>query len=79
MWSAACETSVIEQVLQLIKPIADWMQEEGLTDIPARCREIRSLYYLGFRKAVMQQSNADDCLAGIKPSLRSFFQLSGAR
>lgn len=79
MWSDDYEARVMEQVLQLVKPLAEWMQEEGLDDIPARCMGIWSIYYVGFRKAVMQQSNADDCLAGIKPSLRFLFQPSRAR
>ena len=74
MWSASHEQRVIEQVHQLIRPVAEWMQEAGLDDIPSRCMGIWSLYYVGYRPAVMQQSSADDCLAGIKPSLRYYLE-----
>jgi AcrR family transcriptional regulator len=73
MWSAAYEVRVIAQVHQFIQPLADWMQEAKLDDIPARCMGIWSLYYVGYRHAVMQVGTADDCLASIKPSLRYYF------
>lgn len=74
MWSAKYEARVIEQVHQLIKPLVDWMQEAGLEDVPARCLGIWSLYYVGYRHAVMQGGSADDCLAAIKPSLRFYLE-----
>lgn len=72
MWSAEYEARIIAQVHQLIRPLADWMQEAKLDDIPARCFGIWSLYYVGYRHAVMQGGTADDCLAAIKPSLRFY-------
>ena len=72
MWSATYEHRVIEQIHQLIKPVVDWMLSAGLEDVPARCFGIWSLYYVGYRQAVIQKSTADDCLAAIKPSLRYF-------
>jgi AcrR family transcriptional regulator len=74
LWSAEYETRVIKQVQQLLKPMVDWMQEAKLDDIPARCLGIWSLYYVGYRLAVMQGGSADDCLAAIKPSLRFYFE-----
>ena len=74
LWSSSYERRVIEQVHQLIKPVVDWMQEADLGDIPARCIGIWSLYYVGYRHAVMQRGMADDCLAAIQPSLRYFFE-----
>jgi AcrR family transcriptional regulator len=73
MWSATYEERVIAQVHQLITPLVEWMQEAELDNIPARCLGIWSLYYVGFRHAVMHGGSADDCLAAIKPSLRFFF------
>lgn len=70
MWSKEHECRVIEQVGQLVKPVADWMSAAGLDDIPARCIGIWSLYYVGYRQAVIHGGNADDCLNAIKPSLR---------
>lgn len=72
MWSKEHECRVIEQVSQLVKPVADWMLEAALDDIPARCIGIWSLYYVGYRQAVIHGGNADDCLNAIKPSLRFF-------
>lgn len=72
MWSADYEHRVVEQVHQLIKPLVDWMLLAGLDDIPARCIGIWSLYYVGYRQAVIHGGTADDCLAAIKPSLRYY-------
>jgi hypothetical protein len=72
MWSADHERQAIEQVHQLVSPMAEWLQEAGLDDIPARCLGIWSLYYVGFRRAVIHGGNADDCLEAIKPSLRFY-------
>lgn len=74
MWSAAYEARVIAQLHQIIKPLVDWMDEAKLDDIPARCIGVWSLYYVGYRHAVMQGGTADDCLAGIEPSLRYFLE-----
>lgn len=75
MWSASYEQRVVEQVHQLIKPLVDLMLESGLEDIPARCIGIWSLYYVGYRQAVIHGGTADDCLAVIKPSLRFFLEI----
>lgn len=72
MWSLDYERRVIEQVQQIVKPVAGWMHEAGLEDIPARCMGIWSLYYVGYRRAVIHSATADDCLEAIKPSLRYF-------
>ena len=75
LWSAAYEKAVIEQVHQLVSPVIGWMQEAKFDDIPARCLGIWSLYYVGYRHAVMQGGTADECLEGIKPSLRYFLEM----
>lgn len=72
MWSADHERRVIEQVYQLLSPVVGWMQEADLDDIPPRCLGIWSLYYVGYRRAVIHGGNADDCLDAIKPSLRIY-------
>ncbi len=78
MWSAAYEQRVVEQVHQLIKPLIDMMLEAGLDDIPARCIGIWSLYYVGYRQAVIHGGTADVCLLAIKPSLRFFLGIHEA-
>lgn len=72
-WSSKYETLIVPQVLQLLGPIANWMETEGLSDIPARCYSVWSLYYVGYRRAVMHGGTASECLAEIRPSLALAF------
>ncbi len=74
LWSADYEERVTQQVMQLIQPVVKDMQEAGLDNIPARCLGIWSLYYVGFRRAVVHGGSAADCLDEIKPSLGFFLQ-----
>lgn len=69
MWSKEYEQRVVEQVGQLVAPVAAWLQEAGLDDLHARIIGIWSLYYVGYRQAVIHGSSANDCLASIRPSL----------
>jgi len=69
MWNAAYEARIVEQVIQLLQPVAGWMTEAGLDQIEARGFGIWSVYYVGFRRAVIHGGNADDCIQGIRPSL----------
>jgi len=68
-WSEEYETKNNEQVRHLISPIASWIQEAGLDGVQSRCIGIFSLYYVGFRGAVIRKSSAADCLKMIQPSL----------
>ena len=72
-WSSKYEALIVPQVLQLLQPIADWMQAEGLADIPARCYTVWSLYYVGYRRAAVHGGTASECLAEIRPSLALAF------
>jgi AcrR family transcriptional regulator len=74
MWSAEQERRVVEQVGQLVTPVVQWMQDAGLEDVQARVVGIWSLYYVGYRDAVIHGGSARDCLKAIKPSLRYYFQ-----
>ena len=71
-WSADYESRNFEQVLKLIAPIASWLEGAGLGDVQPRCLGIFSLYYIGFRGAVIRNSSANDCLKLIQPSLIFF-------
>ena len=71
-WSAKYESKNFEQILKLMQPIAQWMNEEGLDDVNSRCVGIFSLYYVGFRGAVINNFSAAECIAAIKPSLIYF-------
>jgi AcrR family transcriptional regulator len=79
LWSAEYEARVIGQVHQLIDPLVGWMQDAKLDDIAARCFGIWSLYYIGYRHAVIQGGSAEDCLAAIKPSLRFYLATPALR
>jgi len=68
-WSHRYEVLIIEQLMQIIKPISDALLSEGYEDIEARCFGIWSLYYVGYRAAVMNEADAQRCLEAIKPSL----------
>lgn len=69
LWSGKYESLIINQVMQMIKPIADALSHFGYDEIDARCYAIWSLYYVGYRNAVMNNADAQSCLDGIKPSL----------
>ena len=73
-WTGTYEAAVIEQVWQLLAPIAGWLQDDGFDDIPARCYAIWALYYTGYRRAVTKGGNAEECLAEIRPSLKVLFR-----
>ncbi len=73
LWSQSYEQAVVEQVWQLVGPIVGWMNADGLSDIPARCYAIWSLYYVGYRCAVMRGGTPAECLAEIRPSLALLF------
>jgi AcrR family transcriptional regulator len=74
MWAADHERRVVEQVGQIVSPVVQWMQDAGLEDVQARIIGIWSLYYVGYRHAVIHGGSARDCLKAIKPSLRYYFQ-----
>ena len=69
-WSGKYEARIIEQLMHIIKPIADALEHEGFQDIQARCFAIWSLYYVGYRNAVMNDVDAQACFDSIKPSLK---------
>ena len=71
-WTAEYEARNNEQVIHLIAPIASWIAEAGLNDVHARCIGMFSLYYVGFRGAVIRKLSANECLESIKPSLSYF-------
>jgi AcrR family transcriptional regulator len=71
-WTAEYEARNNEQVRHLIAPIASWLSEDGFTDVQSRCIGLFSLYYVGFRGAVIRKSSASECLEMIKPSLVFF-------
>ena len=69
-WSEKYEALIIEQLMQIIKPIADALSYESYDEIQARCFGIWSLYYVGYRNAVMNNADARSCLEAITPPLK---------
>lgn len=69
LWSVTYEERIISQVMQLLQPMVGWMEGAGLAQIEARCFGIWSVYYVGFRSAVISGGNADDCIKAIRPTL----------
>ncbi len=68
-WSGKYEVLIIEQLMQILKPIADALTYFEYDEIEARCYAIWSLYYVGYRNAVMNNADANACLDAIKLSL----------
>jgi AcrR family transcriptional regulator len=68
-WSKKYEALIIKQLMHILKPIADALAHYGYDDIEARCYAVWSLYYVGYRNAVMNNADANACLETIKPSL----------
>ena len=68
-WSGKYEELIIQQIFKMIQPIADALQHDGYDEIQARCYAIWSLYYVGYRHAVMHNGDAAACLTQIRPSL----------
>lgn len=74
MWSREYEKRVTEQVRGLVEPVIQWLQEAELDGIPSRVMGIWSLYYVGYRRAVIHGGSADDCIETIRPSLAYFLK-----
>lgn len=74
MWNTRYEQQIIGQVLQLLQPVAAWMQEARLEGIEARGYGIWSVYYVGFRRAAIHGGTAEECIAEIRPTLEVLLQ-----
>ena len=68
-WTTSYEQKIVEQVLQLLQPLAGWMNKAGMGGIEARCYGIWSVYYVGFRRAAIHAGSAEDCIQEIRPTL----------
>ena len=69
MWSQKYEARIVAQVIAMLHPISQALHRHGLDDIPARGYALWSLYYVGYRRAVVGEGTAKDCLAEIRNSL----------
>lgn len=69
MWSDKYESRIVEQVFALLQPLAQAMAEHGLQQIADRGFAIWAIYYVGYRRAVMNGASPQACLNRIKGSL----------
>jgi AcrR family transcriptional regulator len=74
MWTEKYETRIIEQVTLLLAPISKLLTERDDKHVPARVMAIWSLYYVGFRSAVVHGASAEECINAISASLRLLTQ-----
>jgi AcrR family transcriptional regulator len=65
LWPQEREAQVLRQVIELVTPVADELRRQGLNNVNDRCQAIWSLYYVGFRAAVIHNASAEQCLEGI--------------
>lgn len=69
MWNSTYEQKIVGQVMTLLQPVIGWMSEAGIDQIESRCYGIWSVYYVGFRNAVIHGCNAHDCITKVRPSM----------
>lgn len=69
LWPKEREAEVLGQVFELVAPVQAELAREGLDRIEDRCRAIWSVYYAGYRAAVIHDATAEQCLAGISGAL----------
>jgi len=70
MWSNRHEERIVAQVGRLLQPISQALGGASLGDPQARLYTIWSLYYVGFRSAVVGGASPLECLDRIRPSLK---------
>jgi AcrR family transcriptional regulator len=73
LWPKEREAQVLEQIIELVTPVANELQREGLDNVEDRCRVIWSLYYVGVRAAVIHNASAEQCLEEISGALNLIF------
>lgn len=69
LWPKEREAEVLGQIIGLVTPVTEELKRAGLDRIEDRCRAIWSLYYAGYRAAVIHDASAEQCLAGIAGGL----------
>jgi AcrR family transcriptional regulator len=65
LWPKERETQVVEQIHQLVEPVASELKRAGLDKVGDRCLAIWSLYYTGYRAAIIDGASSEQCLEGI--------------
>lgn len=70
LWAPKYESRIWKQVLTLTTPIDGILLREGFSDRQPIIQTLWSLYYAGFRYAVMHRAPGESCLAEIRPALK---------
>ncbi|MGA1218612.1 MAG: TetR family transcriptional regulator [Gammaproteobacteria bacterium] len=70
LWAPKYEPRIWEQILALTTPINGILEREGFQDREPMIKALWSLYYTGFRHAVMHRASGEACLAEIRPALQ---------
>ena len=70
LWAPKYESRIWKQVLTLTTPIDGILFREGFSDRQPIIQTLWSLYYAGFRHAVMHGAPGESCLAEIRPALQ---------
>jgi AcrR family transcriptional regulator len=70
LWPKEREAQVLEQIHHLVEPVASELQRAGLDKVGERCIAIWSVYYTGYRAAIIHNASAEDCLLGISEAVK---------
>jgi AcrR family transcriptional regulator len=65
LWPKEREAQVLEQIHHLMEPVKAELQRAGLDRVGDRCLAIWSVYYAGYRAAIIDNASAEQCLEGI--------------
>ena len=70
LWAPKYEPRIWKQLFALTAPIDGILLREGFSDREPIIKILWSLYYAGFRHAVMHRAPEEACLAEIRPALK---------
>lgn len=65
LWPKEREAQVLEQIHDLVGPVKDELKHAGFDQVGDRCLAIWSVYYTGYRSAIIHDASAEQCLEGI--------------
>lgn len=69
LWSKNYEDLIVKQVYILLNPIVKCFESNNIDSIESRCFAIWSIYYVGYRNAVVHGFSAAECVQAISGSL----------
>jgi AcrR family transcriptional regulator len=69
LWPREREVEVTNQIAVLVAPVEAELRHEGLDQIESRCQAIWSLYYSGYRAAIIHDATAEQCVERISGAI----------